>query len=83
MNIKFVNSGLTHLLHEYETMFEEGLQAMEGLQATLVIQPDTVPKFCKPRLVGTHALQKSIEKDLQLLVGADCFETAKTHLSAW
>ena len=65
-DIKKVYSGVELLLRKYETLFQDGLGTLKDIQAKLVLTPEAVPKFYKPRPVP-YALRGAIEQELDRL----------------
>ena len=58
---------LDKVIRKHEKVFQEGLETLEGYQATLHVDLNASPKFCKARTVP-YAMQELVEKELDLLV---------------
>ncbi|XP_064479229.1 uncharacterized protein K02A2.6-like [Ornithodoros turicata] len=55
---------LSHILHDYEDLFEEGLVRCSKVKVQLQFQAEAKPKFCKARPIP-FALREAVEKDLE------------------
>ena len=80
MCIKQVSTGLDRLLKRYGDVFHNELGTLQGIQAKLVVQENTTPKFFKPRSVP-YAIRGAIEKDLERLESLGVIE--KVNYSDW
>ena len=50
-------------------MFQDGLGKLQGYQATIQVDPDAQPRFCKARSVP-YAMKEMVEKEPDRLVEA-------------
>ena len=62
-DIKKVYSEVELLLRKYDALFQDGLGTLKDIQAKLMLTPEAVPKFFKPRPVP-YTLRGAIEQDL-------------------
>ena len=64
---------LEEVLSKHEKVFQDGLGTLEGYKATLHVDPNASPKFCKARTVP-YAMQELVEKELDRLVDEGILE---------
>ena len=64
---------LEDALSKHEKVFQDGLGTLEGYKATLHVDPNASPKFCKARTVP-YAMQELVEKELDRLVDEGILE---------
>ena len=74
--IKHVVTSLDGLLQKYNTLFDNKLGTMKGVQAKLAVKPDSKPKFCRAR-TAPYAPHNAIEKDLSQLQQLRIIESVK------
>ena len=65
-DIKKVYSEVELLLRKYDALFQDGLGTLKDIQAKLMLTPEAIPKFFKPRPVP-YALRGAIEQELDRL----------------
>ena len=61
------------MLSKHKDVFQEGLGTLHGYKATLHLDPNANPKFCKVRTVP-YATQELVEKELDRLVDEGILE---------
>ena len=59
--------GLQEVLHKYQSIFQGGLGNMKGFEATLEVDPEAIPRFCKARTVP-YSMRDKVEDELNRLV---------------
>ena len=64
---------LEEVLSKHKKVFQEGLGTLQGYQATLHVDPNASPRFCKTRTVP-YAMQQPVEKELDRLVDEGILE---------
>ena len=72
---------LQKLLDKYaETVFKPGLGKLKGMTAKLMLRPEAVPRFCKPRPMP-YALRPKVEATLEKMEKEGNIE--KVEISDW
>ena len=71
---------LQAILNRHSEVFKEELGCMKGVTATIVIDPQAQPRFCKPRTVP-FALRSKVESELSRLERAGVIEPVQ--FSTW
>ena len=61
------------LLDKYADVFKDELGTLKLMKAQLKVQPQAIPKFCKPRPVP-FALREALEKELSCLEQLDILQ---------
>ena len=74
------SSDLKTVLSRHAALFNDELGLVEGVTATIHIDPKAQPRFCKPRSVP-YALRNKVEKELERLQAAGVIEPVK--FSTW
>ena len=54
-------------LYRHKALFQDGLGTMQGYEASLHVDPQAVPKYCKARPIP-YAMRAKVEEELQRLV---------------
>ena len=61
-------SKVEELVGKYPTVFQSGIGAMRDFKANLVLKPDAIPRFCRPRSMP-YAIKEQVSKELDRLEG--------------
>ena len=64
---------LDTLFSEHKALFQDGLGTMQGYEASLHVDPQVVPKYCKAQLIP-YAMRAKVEEELQWLVNEGWLE---------
>ena len=59
-------SNVTYLKQKFPDVFQEGIGTIKGFEASIRLEKDAAPIFCKPRPVP-YALREAVEKELDRL----------------
>ena len=62
-----VDSNIDSLVGKYPGVFQEGLGTLKHFKATLQLQPNATPRFCRPRPLP-FAIKEQVERELDRLV---------------
>ena len=77
MSVNQINSlSYQSLLDQYSEVFNNELGTLRSTQAHLEVQPNSKPKFCKPRQVP-FALKEPLERELTRLEGLGILQKVK------
>ena len=79
-SIHTVTTRLDTVLAKYQSVFKEELGTLKGIQASLEVEPNSKPRFHRPRSVP-YALKDAIEQDLERLEREGIIE--KVAYSDW
>ena len=81
-SIKKISCDLDNVLVKHQSVFKDELHVgtMQGIKAKLLVKPDSMPKFFKPRPVP-QTLKGAIKQELDRLEGMGVIE--KVHYSEW
>ena len=79
-SIHAVTTRLDTVLAKHQSVFKEELGTLKGIQASLEVEPNSKPRFHRPRSVP-YALKDAIEQDLERLEREGIIE--KVAYSDW
>ena len=64
------------MLSRHQSVFKDKLGTMQGVEAKLLVKPESKPKFFKPRQVP-YALKGTIEQELDRLENIGVIEKVR------
>ena len=67
------SQGLQDLFGKYGEIFQEGLGTFKDCEATIEVDPDAVPQFCKARTLP-YSMRQQVEDELDRLVAEGTLE---------
>ena len=77
---KTTGDPLSEILDRHKNLFRKELGLARSIQATLHVEPNCVPRFCKARSVP-YALREKVEEELDRLQAKGIIEPV--HFSSW